>query len=798
VARKMAQVSLELLLLFLWAGCAETLTRHYLGTHSGDASHASVATASTAATENYDSIGRQLSNASPWEAKLSAAGDKVGGILDVVASHERAFLDPLKQFGQDCQQVQANAEERLRLGAIAVKDLAARRFRAAHVQGGLLAELDHLRHEEDLSKKSFDSAVQRRGSEFQAYVNWNDTNQQQLNVMSDVLVKLETKKATITGVNVNGSAMHGADPGSMTAGLDGIIGIFKSMEDSTTADGVKEAERAATSDGELVSLISSYKEGIMHFDGQFALKDKERVVAEATVSEVTEERDLRKMLQGIDITIVESLGRVCAWDRSGRVHAVHDAGEKIMADFAKQATMFLNQLNGLGFGQLTTTGLVQKSIFGTTARKSRLLAKSELAGATWNATLAQAVPSVVVSDSMLLRRKGWNATLAQAASSVATLNSSMLRRNRILAKPRHSQTWQRGVPNNNGIVTQPRDTFTLPSSAAVHVARGPLGQRSQGSTKSELALTNLRRLGLFHGGAAPPNAAEATLSDDAAVCVAEKRRLMTDIVETRRAAREARSSIGIAQAAVASQGSRIQLAQQRKASFQLALTNLGAAWGPVVTIVAADGWGLRDTLEDAVAEMAAVQADVDGFAAEENGRNAEGHSPKAAALRLALEAAGKSLAEMQDLASGNHAQSFPVFQTAFGEACISFGSSVQRVTSTENGLKELQGQNNEKLVQLTAELQQAKTQEQDLMLERNETEARCEASVFASTVSFLANRNAASSLSIRSTSEQRSNGSRSRSISSSSGDLTAAQTVLSEGDRASAWASAERFLGSML
>lgn len=559
-------------------------------------------------------------NASDFDPQLTAAVDKLGGILDAVSSSFTTVREALTSFDQVCGTQASGSGARAAAGNSALSTLEDTKLRETATEARLAAQLAGLRTDEEKAKANFDSTVERRALERSEYLTFKDTNDKQTAVLGEVIKKLEAKKLEIG--SLSNTSSHQSDPGSGSAQLDYVIGVFSSLLDSTQQEGSEEAADAETTDAQLLTLVNNCKETLQHTDAQAQTKETERVAAEVAVLRAQQEITLRKDIEDKETTIGEKLTTLCA-SGSGKVPVLLSRGDQRLSDLDTHINLALTTLSELGF------------------------------------------------PGAFLQRRATPQASGEAHRSAATLAT------------KQAADAARGLP-----------------AAALAAAEKIVPQVQLAILKAD-----------------PASEGESALSADQQQCVTEKKRLTAEIVTARQAALQARTAHAQAQGRVETRGGLITIVEEEKNAVDATKTALEESWTPVTQSVSGGTEAFDAVVADATTELAGVQTDVNGYAAEADA------PPKAQALKVAIEACVKSLKEVQDVGL----VSVPDAAGSNSEAQVTLAAISEQLTAKGQELQDAQAPDETEATTQQANAEAFAAQEQELMQQRTQEEERCEA-----------------------------------------------------------------------
>eukprot|EP00929_Paragymnodinium_shiwhaense_P055548 TRINITY_DN2782_c0_g1_i1.p1 TRINITY_DN2782_c0_g1~~TRINITY_DN2782_c0_g1_i1.p1 ORF type:complete len:690 (+),score=207.88 TRINITY_DN2782_c0_g1_i1:47-2071(+) len=575
--------------------------------------------------QQRNAVAKKAANASDFAPQLNAAVDKLGGVLDAVSSSFATLKESLTAFDATCSSEATSSSARIGKATQALSELGETKLQQTATEAKLKAQLTGLTAEEEKAKANFDSTVERRASERQEYLDFKDTNEKQSAVLSQVIEKLEAKKLEMSGLS--NSSNHEMDPGSGGASLDYVLGVFRSLKDSATQDSAEEATQAETTDTQLASLVSSYKETLQHVDTQYTTKEAERVAAEVAILRASEEAALQREVEEKETTIGQSLSTLCS-ARTGKVPGVVARGDQRLSELERHVNLALTTLTELGFGG----AFLQKR-----ARSPPLAASA----ASHAAAAAEAQE--------------------RAANAAAALPAAAL-------------------------------------SAAEKVVPA-----------AQLAI-------LRADPAAEAESSSSSLSSDQQQCVNEKKRLTAEIIAARQAAHQARTKKAQADGRIESRKKQILLSQLEKAGVDGAKTSLEEKW-PAVTASANGGPEAFDgVVADAETELAAVQTDVEGYAAEADA------PPKAQALKVAVAACIKSLTGVKEVGT----VSVPDAETAYTETLVTLSAVSGHFNDKVTTLSGAQAADETESTTQADNAAAAESQVTELTNQRTAEEQRCE------------------------------------------------------------------------
>lgn len=272
---------------------------------------------------------------------LQDVSDKLGGILDAVEQSYAEVKTGLSDFDAGCDTQVTSVTTRKLTQQAAMSDLENDRIRFASQKAVAEAEMSHLAEEESSTLSSYNSAVLRRATERQAYMDDHSTNEQQTQVLKTVLDNLQAKQSEVSAMASSASESKVTDH---TEGgqLGEIIGIFTHMHESTEEDMAEATSKAVDGDADLKALVSTYKDSLSHVNEQYELKLADKVKHDTDLLAAQEEHTLRSTLAGYDEQTGDLLTGLCG--SAGKAPLLAADGDKLADNFRTQINLALTTL----------------------------------------------------------------------------------------------------------------------------------------------------------------------------------------------------------------------------------------------------------------------------------------------------------------------------------------------------------------------------------------------------------------------------------------------------------------------
>jgi len=245
----------------------------------------------------------------------------------------------LASVDEGCKAQVAEAAQRAQAESAAMQALEDERLRSTRSKAAVDAELLHISNTVSSTRASFNSVVQRRALERQAFLDWSTSSQRQADVVAQILSKLYEKRAVITDTDANTSKLH---RGAVGGQLDYIIGIFGHMKETISEDQGEEGSKHVKTDAELAKLWQSSKESLQHAAMQYEAKRAQSVQAEVKALQAHDGRELRKTFAEYESRARALLRQFCG--AGGRAPTLVDEGGRLMEQLRSQINQALTAM----------------------------------------------------------------------------------------------------------------------------------------------------------------------------------------------------------------------------------------------------------------------------------------------------------------------------------------------------------------------------------------------------------------------------------------------------------------------
>lgn len=417
------------------------------------------------------------------------------------------------------------------------------------VGAGLQAQLTNIQQKETDAQQSYDSTVSQRSQAAQNFEVSNGTHTAQINVMQDVLAKLEEQKSVITSANTTVDYQ--------ATEMDHIVGVFSSLLDTARQNQADDAADYAKAAEDFRTLVKTHKAQLDHVIAEQSTKSQRLSDAEAAAQALAEENVLLLELSKNFSAPTDALFHLCGSD-GAKIPASLTGNARIRDNLltrVQQTIQTMEELNALAPASTAAVMLLQEE------------RKSMHRQITAQAHRGSQRPSAYERDQELDREAAhaWNALRDFEGQGAMTLES------------KDSAVGSQGTPRRVAALTSL--TLKLVSGANTSVANDTSGN--------------------------------ATLSQERSDCVVQKKALQAQIITAQGLKRQSNATArkdALAAQARARQAALLADELNRTTSMK---TNLATAWQGLVDIQSTAAFALA--IQDAQSELVNISAIVESY-----------------------------------------------------------------------------------------------------------------------------------------------------------------------------------------